>query len=64
MKEIRVGDWPTVRVTVNPRTLEALEAEAEERALPLSATVREALDRAARPAPFVLGSSTLGSRLG
>ena len=35
-----------VRVTVNPRTLEAIEAQAEERALPVAAVVREALDRA------------------
>jgi hypothetical protein len=45
----RVSEFPTIRVAVNPRTLEALEAEAEERALPLSAIVREALDRAVRP---------------
>jgi DNA-binding GntR family transcriptional regulator len=42
----RVSDFPTIRVAVNPRTLEALEAEAEERALSVSAIVREALDRA------------------
>jgi hypothetical protein len=46
----RVSDFPTIRVAVNPRTLEALEAEAEERALPVSAIVREALDRAVLPA--------------
>lgn len=46
----RVSEFPTIRVAVNPRTLEALEAEAEDRALPLSAVVREALDRAVRPA--------------
>jgi hypothetical protein len=46
----RISDFPTIRVSVNPRTLEALEAEAEERALPVSAIVREALDRAVRPA--------------
>jgi hypothetical protein len=44
----RVSEFPTIRVAVNPRTLEALSAEAEERALPLSAVVREALDRAVR----------------
>jgi hypothetical protein len=59
MKRVRLGDWPTVRATVNPRTLEALEQMAEERALPLSALVREALDRAVRPEVFALGSSTL-----
>jgi len=47
----RVSEFPTIRVAVHPRTLEALSAEAEERALPLSAIVREALDRAVRPAP-------------
>jgi hypothetical protein len=50
MKKTRISEWPKVRVTVNPRTLEALETEAEERALPVSAIVREALDRAVRPA--------------
>jgi hypothetical protein len=46
----RISEFPTIRVAVNPRTLEALQEEAEERALPLSAIVREALDRAVRPA--------------
>jgi hypothetical protein len=50
MKRTRVSDFPTIRVAVHPRTLEALEAEAEERALPVSAIVREALDRAVFPA--------------
>jgi hypothetical protein len=45
----RISEFPTIRVAVHPRTLEALTAEAEERALPLSAVVREALDRAVRP---------------
>jgi hypothetical protein len=49
MKKTRVSEFPTIRVAVHPRTLEALEAEAEERALPVSAIVREALDRAVRP---------------
>jgi hypothetical protein len=48
MKRTRVSDFPTIRVAVHPRTLEALEAE--ERALPVSAIVREALDRAVFPA--------------
>jgi hypothetical protein len=46
----RISEFPKIRVAVHPRTLEALEAEAEERALPVSAIVREALDRAALPA--------------
>jgi hypothetical protein len=46
----RISEFPTIRVAVSPRTLEALEEEAEQRALPLSAIVREALDRAVRPA--------------
>ena len=45
----RVSEFPEIRVAVNPRTLEALKDEAEERALPLSAVVRQALDRAVRP---------------
>jgi hypothetical protein len=50
MKRARISEFPKIRVAVSPRTLEALEAEAVERALPLSAVVREALDRAVRPA--------------
>ena len=50
MKKTRVSDFPTIRVSVHPRTLEALTAEAEERSLPVSAIVREALDRAVLPA--------------
>lgn len=46
MKRTRITEWPTVRTTVNPRTLEALQAEAEERALSVAAVIREALDRA------------------
>jgi hypothetical protein len=42
----KVSEFPTLKVAVHPRTLEALEAQAEERALPVSAIVREALDRA------------------
>ena len=45
----RISEYPTIRVAVHPRTLEALSAEAVERSLPLSAIVREALDRAVRP---------------
>jgi hypothetical protein len=45
----RVSDFPTIKVAVPPSVLEALQDEAEERALPLSAVVREALDRAVRP---------------
>jgi hypothetical protein len=34
----RISEFPKIRVAVNPRTLEALEEEAEARALPVSAT--------------------------
>jgi Ribbon-helix-helix protein, copG family len=50
MKRTRISEWPSVHVNVNPRTLEALEDEAEERGLSVSALVREALDRSVRPA--------------
>jgi hypothetical protein len=36
-------------VTVNPTVFEALEAEASERAVPVSIVVREILDRAMLP---------------
>jgi hypothetical protein len=49
MNRTRVTEWPKVRLTVNPATLEALEVEAEARALPVSAVIRETLDRAYRP---------------
>jgi hypothetical protein len=42
----RLSEYPTIKVAVNPRTLEALEEEAEERGLSVSAVVRMALDRA------------------
>jgi hypothetical protein len=44
----RVTEWPMVRLNVNPRTLESIEAQAEERALSVSAVIRETLDRAYR----------------
>jgi Ribbon-helix-helix protein, copG family len=50
MKRVRISEWPAVHVNVNPRTLEALEDEAEERGLSVSALVREALDRSVRSA--------------
>lgn len=46
----RLSEYPTIKVAVNPRTLEALEDEAEERGLSVSAVVRMALDRAVSPA--------------
>jgi hypothetical protein len=49
MKRARISEWPALHVNVNPRTLELLEEEAEERGLTLSAVVRMALDRAVEP---------------
>jgi hypothetical protein len=43
-----VSQWPSIRVTVNPRTLERIEDTAERRSLSVAAIVREALDRAYR----------------
>jgi hypothetical protein len=55
MKRTRIGDWPTVRVPVHPRTLEAIERTAEQRALSVSAIIREASTRrtALRPSEAV-----------
>jgi hypothetical protein len=50
MRKTRVTAWRSLRVTVAPTVLEALEAEAEERAVPVSIVVREILDRAVKPA--------------
>lgn len=49
MRKTRVTEWRSLRVTVSPSVLKALEAEAEERAVPLSIVVREILDRAVKP---------------
>jgi Ribbon-helix-helix protein, copG family len=68
MKRTLISQWPSIRVTVNPRTLERIEARAEERALSVSAVVREALDQMYQPnkplrerEELALGSSQLGS---
>jgi Ribbon-helix-helix protein, copG family len=68
MKRTRISEWPRVRVTVNPRTLERIQARAEARALSVAAVVREALDQAYQPnkplrnsEKLTLGSSQLGS---
>jgi len=44
----RVTEWPMVRLNLNPATLDRIERTAEERALSVSAVIREALDRAYR----------------
>jgi hypothetical protein len=44
----RVTDWPAIRVTIPPEVLDNLTRQAEERALPVSAIVREVL-RAYKP---------------
>ena len=44
-KRTRISEWPTVRLNVNPATLERIERTAEQRALSVAAIVREALDR-------------------
>jgi len=48
MKRTRVTAWPAVQVNLNPRTFERIEAQAEQRALSVSAVIREALDRVYR----------------
>jgi hypothetical protein len=50
----RITEYPTIKVAVPPRVLEALSAEADERSVPLSAIVREALDRAVRPSASLI----------
>jgi hypothetical protein len=49
MKRTRISEWPRLNISLHPRTVEALEAEAEERGLSVSAIVRDTLDRAYRP---------------
>jgi hypothetical protein len=66
MKRTRISEWPKVRVTVDPRTLERIEDVAERRALSVAAVVREALDQVYAPhreleERFALGSSPLGN---
>jgi hypothetical protein len=48
MKRTLISQWPSIRVTVNPRTLDRIEDAAERRAISVAAVVREALDRAYR----------------
>jgi hypothetical protein len=48
LKRTRITDWPVVQVNVNPQTLEVMERQAEQRALSVSAVIREALDAAYR----------------
>jgi hypothetical protein len=45
MKRTLISQWPSIRVTVNPRTLDRIEEAAERRSLSKAAVVREALDR-------------------
>ena len=44
----RISEWPAIRVNLNPATLDRIEQTAEQRALSVSAVIREALDRAYR----------------
>lgn len=44
----RITEWPVVQANINPRTLERIEAQAEQRALSVATLIREALDRAYR----------------
>jgi hypothetical protein len=48
MRRTLISQWPSIRVTVNPRTLDRIEEVAERRSLSIAAVVREALDRAYR----------------
>jgi hypothetical protein len=48
MKRTLISQWPSIRVTVNPRTLDRIEEAAERRSLSVAAVVREALDRVYR----------------
>jgi acetolactate synthase regulatory subunit len=50
MKQTKISEWPTVKVNVNPATLEQIAAQAERRGFSVAAVVREALDKAYRPA--------------
>jgi hypothetical protein len=53
VKRTQVTEWPAVRVTVNPETMERIEAYADRRAVSVSAVIREALDRVYRPEALV-----------
>jgi predicted DNA-binding protein len=44
----KISQWPALSVRIPPEILDHLEAQAEERALPVSVIVREVL-RAYRP---------------
>jgi hypothetical protein len=48
MNHARISEWPSVRVNLNPLTLDRIEEAAERRSLSVAAVVREALDRAYR----------------
>ena len=48
MKRRRITDWPEVHVFLDPQTLERIARAADRRALPISALIRETLDRAYR----------------
>lgn len=63
MKRTRISEWPRVRVSVNPQTLERVSTAADLRGLSVSAVIREALDQAykSNEAPFRLGMSPFGS---
>jgi hypothetical protein len=47
----RVSEWPAFLVRLNPATLARLRKDAEIRALPVSAIVRETLDARFREQP-------------
>jgi predicted HicB family RNase H-like nuclease len=46
----KMSQWPAVFVRVRPEVFDRIEAQAEERALSVSAVIRETLDRAHKPA--------------
>jgi predicted DNA-binding protein len=48
MKQTYISQWPALSVRIPPEVLDRLSRQAEERALPVSAIVREVL-RAYRP---------------
>jgi hypothetical protein len=44
----KMSQWPAVFVRVSPEVYNRIEVQAEQRALPMSAVIREALDAAYR----------------
>jgi hypothetical protein len=54
LKTTYVSQWPALSVRVSPEVFAQIAAQAEERAVPMTSIVREALDRAYGSRPRTL----------